>query len=205
MTIVNRAWMLDPIEFHLDLLVLRHSPDGLVAVRDAALRVWDSPDPVVRGYLEVLPVGDPEQWRSAPDVDHLVDWYRMLMGPYLIPTRAFAAPDVLRRRLPDLGWPAAEARRLARGRDLLRLVEEHAGPALAQEMSPHVRVGDKGWLHHDDLLSNLERMRRLDRAAFRHHQDMVPVVEDAFEVLEAAATKPDHVLLLVVDCPNLGA
>jgi hypothetical protein len=42
-------------------------------------------------------------------------------------------------------------------------------------------------------------MRRLDRSVFRDHQDLVPMVENAFVVFEAAATKPDHVLLTVTN------
>ena len=34
---------------------------------------------------------------------------------------------------------------------------------------------------------------------FRRRQDLVVVVEQAYEVLEAAATKPDLVLLMLAD------
>lgn len=199
MTMMSRAWMLDPVEFHLDIELRRRSGGGDLALRDRALAVWASPDPVVRSYLEVVALSDPEEWRLAPVPEHLVDWYRVLMAPYLIPTRAFRSPDVLRRRLPDLGWPPSEARRLARGRELLHLAEQYGSSSLAAELSPHLRMGNKGWLHHDDLQAALDRLRRLDREVFRHHQDLVPVVENAFEVLEAAATKPDHVVLTVTD------
>ncbi len=51
-----------------------------------------------------------------PDPSHrptdLGDWYRLLMAGYLTPTRAFRLPDVMKRRLPELGWSPAEARRL---------------------------------------------------------------------------------------------
>jgi hypothetical protein len=199
MTMISRAWMLDPIEFHLDVEALRRSSDGDLALRDRALRIWDSADPIVRSYLELLAVAPPDEWLTGSDPVHLVDWYRVLMAPYLIPTRAFRSPDVLRRRLPDLGWPPCEARRLARGRELIQLVERFGSASLAEELSPHLRLGNKGWLHHDDLAAALERMRRLDRESFRRHQDLVPAVENAFEVLEAAATKPDHVLLTITD------
>lgn len=201
MTLISRAWMLDPVEFHLELDALRRSPDGLLAVRDAAVRIWEDPGPVARPFLEVLALGDPEEWRTAPDVAHLVDWYRLLMAPHLLPMRSFADPDTLRRRLPDLGWPPMEARRLARGRELLCLAREHGSPELADELSLHMRAGTKGWLHHDDVLLALDRLRHLDRELFRRHRDMVPVVEDAFEVLEAAATKPDHVLVVLTAIP----
>lgn len=199
MTTISRAWMLDPVEFHLEFEALRRTPDGDVAVRERALRVWASPDPVVRAYLELVPVAHTDEWMRGTDTVYLVDWYRVLMAPYLIPTPSFCAPDVLRRRLPDLGWPPCEARRLARGRELIQLAQLHASAELAEELSPHLRLGNKGWLAHDDLRAGLDRMRRLERAAFRHHQDLVRVVENAFEVLEAAATKPDHVLLTITD------
>jgi hypothetical protein len=34
---------------------------------------------------------------------------------------------------------------------------------------------------------------------FRDHPELVPVVENMFEVLEAAANKPDHVLICISD------
>lgn len=199
MTMMSRAWMLDPVEFHLHVELLRRSGDGDLALRDRALVVWASADPVVRSYLELVTLSDPEEWRLAPDADHLVEWYRVLMAPYLIPTRAFRSPDVLRRRLPDLGWPPSEARRLARGRELIHMAEQYGSVGLAAALSPILRMGNKGWLHHDDLVAALDRLRSLDREAFRHHQELVPVVENAFEVLEAAATKPDHLLLTITD------
>jgi hypothetical protein len=191
--------MLDPVEFHLDIEVLRRSPDGELALRDRALLVWEHADPIVRSYLELLAISDPEEWQLAPEPGHLVEWYRVLMAPYLIPTRAFRSPDVLRRRLPDLDWPPSEARRLARGRELLELVRQFGPETLADELSPHLRMGNKGWLGHDDIMKGLAHMRGLRRQQFRDHQDLVPVVENAFEVLEAAATKPDHVLLTITD------
>jgi hypothetical protein len=42
-------------------------------------------------------------------------------------------------------------------------------------------------------------MRTLDPRKFREHPELVTVVENAFEVFESAATKPDHVLLIVSD------
>ncbi|MCU0310477.1 MAG: hypothetical protein MUE36_06005 [Acidimicrobiales bacterium] len=199
MTMVSRAWMLDPVEFHLDLEARRRRGDGTLAWRDEAVLVWEQPDPVVRSYLELLPLSDPEDWLLAPEPGHLVEWYRVLMAPYLIPTRAFRSPDLMRRRFPDLGWPPSEARRLARGRELLDLAASFAPDAVVAELSPLMRLGNKGWLHDDDIAAGLERMRRLERGAFRHHQDLVPVVENAFEVLEAAATKPDHIFLSITD------
>jgi hypothetical protein len=194
----SQAWMLDPIEFHRDFEALLSSVDGLVAVRDEALRLWHDDDPAVRSYIETL-VLDPDGWRHECEDAHLVEWYRVLMAPYLLPTRAPADPDAVRRGLPELGWHSSEARRLARGRELLHLAERHLGGDTVDRLRLRFGWGAKGWLDHDDLTSALERMRDLDREAFRDHTDLVPVVEDLFEVLEVAATKPDHVVLLCAE------
>ncbi len=198
MTDTSRAWMLDPIEFHHDFEAMLASPDGLVAVRDAATRIWHSSDPAHRSYVELLAV-DPEQWRCECEDLHLVDWYRVTMAPYLIPTVALADPDTVRRGLPLLDWHSSEARRLARGRELVTLAERHLDDALVERLRLRFGWGTKGWLDHDDIVGALERMRRLDRSVFRAHQDLVPMVENAFVVFEAAATKPDHVLLTVTN------
>ena len=42
-------------------------------------------------------------------------------------------------------------------------------------------------------------MRKLDPRQFRKHPELVGLVENAFEVFESAATKPDHVLLIISD------
>jgi len=198
MTDTCRAWMLDPIEFHHDFAAMLQGPDGLVDVRDRATEIWHSPDPVTRAYVELLPV-DPDEWRCECEDTHLVEWYRVLMGPYLIPTPALDCPDQVRRGLPRLGWHTSEARRLARGRELPTLAERHLDDPLVERLRLRFRWGTKGWLDHDDLTDALERMRRLERSVFRDHQDLVPVVENAFHVFEAAAAKPDHVLLTVTD------
>ena len=113
--------------------------------------------------------------------------------------RAFRSPDLLKRRLPDLGWAPAEARRLALGRELQILAEVHGDPDIVARLSLHFTLGNKGWLSQDDIAQALARLRSTDRDVFRAHQDAVPIVENAYEVLEAAATKPDHVLLMITD------
>ena len=191
----NRSWMLEPIEFHHDFEALLASRDGLVAVRDAAASTWDSADPMARSYLELLVVSGPDEWRCECDDTHLVEWYRVLMAPYLIPTRAVRCPDALRRGFPELGWHHSEARRLTRGRELVTLVERHLDHPTVERLRSGLDWRYKGWLDHDDLMGALDRLRRLDRTLFSARQDLVPVVEDAFEVFEAAATKPDHILV----------
>lgn len=195
MSEISRAWMLDPMEFHRDFEELLRGDEGLVAVRDLATSIWNSSDPVVRSYCELLVVS-PEDWRVECEDAHLVEWYRVLMAPYLIPAPSTADAGAVRRGLPALGWHATEARRLARGRELVTLAERHLDDPLVERLRLRFGWGAKGWLDHDDLTGALERMRRLDRDVFRDHQELVPVLESLFVAFEAAATKPDHVLLL---------
>jgi hypothetical protein len=201
-SLISRAWMLDPVEFHREFAELygaRSSPEGFVRLRARAARIWRSADPIVQGYVELLRTATPDEWDAGFEETHVVDWYRVLMAPYLTPTRAFRSPDLLKRRLPDLGWSPSEARRLALGRELQLLAEAYAPPEIAGPLGLQLTLGNKGWLSQDDVAGALERMRRLDRHVFRDHQDLVPVVEHAYEVLEAAATKPDQVLVMISD------
>ena len=201
MPIASRAWLLEPHQFHREIDILRNAPDGIVAVRDAAMDVWRSDDASLRPYLEMLELGDPEDWMRGPEPMHMVDWYRLLMGPHLVPIGGCSQPDVLRRRLPELGWPRMEARRLARGRELLQLARIHSSSALVDDLALHMRSGTKGWLHHDDLTADLDRLRNLDPRLFRGRKELVPVVEDAFEVLAAASRRPDRVVIIACGTP----
>jgi hypothetical protein len=202
MALVSRAWMLDPVEFHREFLELygaRSSPEGHVRLRARATRVYRSGNPIVQGYLEVVRSASPDEWQTEFVDAHVVDWYRVLMAPYLTPTRSFRSPELLKRRLPDLGWARADARRLAMGRELQVLAETYVPDPDGRRLGLYFDLGTKGWLSQDDVHAALVRLRRLPRAVFRQHQDLVAVVEQAYEVLEAAATKPDHVLLMVND------
>ena len=191
----SSSWMLNTIAFHHEFESLLHSHLGLVSVRDRALAIWDSQDQSVRDYLSLLSVRGPDDWSFDCDDGNLVDWYRVLMAPHLTPTRSLRSPAVLRRGLPALGWHATESRRLARGRELPTLAERHLETASIERLLPQFGWGHKGWLGQDDLVAALVKMRALDRRSFRDCQDLVPVVEDAFEVFETATLKPDHVLL----------
>ena len=193
----SRSWMLDTIEFHREFELLLSSPTGLVDIRDRALAIWDTHDPDVLAYIEVLALTGTEEWSFACDDSNLVEWYRVLMAPHLTSARSFRAPSTIRRGLPALGWHATEARRLARGRELLTLAERHLSSESIERLLPRFGWGHKGWIDHDDIVQALDRMRSLDRRAFRDCQDLVPFIEDAFEVLEAASTKPDHVFLML--------
>ncbi|MBU6328437.1 MAG: hypothetical protein KGR18_00610 [Acidobacteria bacterium] len=190
----SRAWMLDTMAFHHEFASLLESPLGLVPLRDRAARLWDSQDGMVREYLSLLTVR-PADWSVSCDEDNLVDWYRVLMAGHLTPTRWLRSPATLRRGLPALGWHATEARRLSRGRELLTLAERHLSTANIELLLPRFGWGHKGWLDQSDIDGAIVKMRSLDRRMFRDCQDLVPVVEDAFEVFEAASRKPDHVLI----------
>ena len=189
--------MLDTVTFHHEFESFLTSPAGLVELRDRAVRIWDSQEGTLREYLSMLTVSGPEEWSVACDDDNLVDWYRVLMATHLTPTRALRAPATLRRGLPALGWHATEARRLARGRELLTLAERHLSTAAIERLLPRFGWGHKGWLDQTDLDAALAKMRGLDRRSFRDCQDLVPIIEDAFEVFESATRKPDHVLLTI--------
>jgi len=191
----SSSWMLNTIDFHHEFESILHSHLGIVSVRDRAVAIWDSRDQCVRDYLSLLTVTGPDDWSFACDDSNLVDWYRVLMAPHLTPTRSLRSPAALRRGLPALGWHATEARRLSRGRELLTLAERHLETASIERLLPQFGWGHKGWLGQDDLEAALAKLRSLDRQSFRDCQDLVPVIEDAFEVFETASLKPDHVLL----------
>jgi hypothetical protein len=199
MTVTSQSWMLDSIAFHHDFEDRLLAADGLVAVRDRAVQLWDGVDPVVHSYLAALDISSPDDWYRACEDTYLVDWYRVLMAPWLTPTRSIQGPDALRRGLPYLGWHATESRRLARGRELLTLAERHLSPVALDRLLARFGWGHKGWLDIDDVTGALDRMRKLDPRTFRKRPELVAVVENAFEVFESAATKPDQVLLIISD------
>jgi hypothetical protein len=86
-----------------------------------------------------------------------------------------------------------------RGRELLTLAERHLAEGALDRLLLRFGWGHKGWLDNDDIAGALDRMRRLQRSQFRENPDLVPIVENAFEVFEAASAKPDHVLLTIAD------
>lgn len=199
MSLGSRSWMLEPVGFHREVSDRLRGPDGLVALRDRAMQIWDNPDPVVRSYLESLSITTADDWYRAIEDDFLVDWYRVLMAPWLTPTRSLRSPDAVRRELPRLGWHATESRRLSRGRELLTLAERHFDQITLDRVLHQFGWGHKGWLDNDDIVAALDRLRGLERRQFKENPDLVGLVENVFEVFEAAATKPDHVLLIIAD------
>jgi hypothetical protein len=202
MSLVSRAWMLDAREFHhelRELLADARAVSDLRPMRDHAARLLGASDPIVRSYLEALRITPPDDWGPVDQGAPVGDWYRLLMAEYLTPTRPFRAPDVIKRRFPELGWSPAEARRLGNGRQLQSMVDTLGATTNLAAVVPDLSLPERGWLTQDDIVGTLDRLRSLDRGSFRHRQDLVAVVEQTYEVLEAAATKPDLVLLLLAD------
>lgn len=196
---LGTAWLLDPVALHRefdDLFTGLVDERGLIGFRRRATEIWRSTDPVVHDYIAMLPTHTPDEWESGFDEAHLAEWYRVIMGAHLIPTSGVRSPAAIKDRLPDLGWLPADARRLAWGRELSSLAETfgevEAGTALALVLP----LGNKGWLSQDDIAEAIERFRAMDRRRFRNHQNLVPLVEEIYTVLCAAAREPDRVLLL---------
>ena len=108
-------------------------------------------------------------------------------------------PDAGAARAPRARLAHRRTRRLARGRELVTLAERHLDGPLLERLRLRFGWNHKGWLDHDDLLETLDRLCRLERTDFRGHPELVPVVDTMFEAFEMAATKPDHVLLVLTD------
>ena len=194
------AWSLDAVAFHAELeSLLSHldGPLGTGPVRERAAALWQSDDPEIRGYVSLLPLDTPEDWAVGFEEHHLGQWYRLLMAGHLRPARALADATTVARRLPELGWSPADARRAARGRPLHTLARTHATPPTATAIGLVVNHGCKGWLAADDLREVLQRLQAIDRRSFRRAQDLVPLCEDLWDTCEAALGEgEDQVLLL---------
>ncbi|MCB1260892.1 MAG: hypothetical protein KDB33_10990 [Acidimicrobiales bacterium] len=193
------AWALDAEAFHreFDELFTGLVDDrGLIRFRARAAEVWQSDDPGVADYLAGLRLHTPEEWSTGFEERHLAEWYRLLMVPYLRPIRGFRSPVALKDGLPRLGWTPSGARRLAWGREFATLVGAYACEEAAAALAIVLPVGNKGWLHVEDAAAMLERFRSLDRRSFRDAQHLVPVVEDAYEVLAAFVDGAEPVVVL---------
>jgi hypothetical protein len=200
-TDATAAWLLDPIGLNADyeeLFIALSDDGGLERFRTEVTALWRSTDPVIEAYLHRIPVHSPEEWELGFDEAQLGEWFRVLMGRHVQPARGLRWPVRLKERLPDVGWMPGDARRLVWGRELAQLGELYAtNPEVAAALAMVLPVGNKGFLTPEDLDELLDRFRSMDAGAFRDHQFLVPVVEDAFEVLSAAAVHRDRVLLLV--------
>lgn len=200
-TDATAAWLLDPVGLHQEFeeLFIGLSDDGgLDRFRDVVTTLWRSTDPVIEGYLHRIPIHTPDEWALGFDESQLGEWYRVLMGRHLRPARGLRWPVRLKERLPELGWLPGDARRLVWGRELAQLSELFAGnDEVTAVLGIVLPLGNKGFLTPDDLDALLGLFRAMDPQVFRDHQFLVPVVEDAFEVLTEAARHRDRVLLLV--------
>ena len=195
----GRAWLLDPVALHAEwdeLFFGLVDDGGLVPFRARVTELWENGDPNIQDYLGGLRVHTPDDWEHGFEERHLADWYRVLISAYIVPIRGFMSPPALKDDLPDLGWVPSEARRLTWGRELAELALEFASEEAGTALELVMRVGNKGWLGQDDVDDYLYRFRTMDRHLFREAPDLIPLVEDAYEVLTIAASAPDHVLLL---------
>jgi hypothetical protein len=193
------AWLLDTKSFHdeFDELFARLGErDGLERLWGRALGVYGHPDAGVRRYLATVETRPPELWAAAFDESHLAESYRILMAAHLAPTPGLRSPTAIKDRLPDLGWSRADARKLAFGRELGNLAEHYADPDCAAVLSAGLPLGNKGWLSQQDISGFLDRFRSMPADAFRGHQNLVPLVEEIYGMLGAAAAANNRVLLL---------
>lgn len=195
----GRAWLLDAQALHHEwdeLFAGLVDDGGLVPFRARASEIWESGDPVMQDYLGGLRVHTPDEWNDGFEERHLAEWYRVIVAAYIAPVRGFVSPAALKDDLPDLGWVPAEARRLTWGRELAELAAQFGAEEAAAALQLVMRVGNKGWLGQDDIADYLHRFQTMDRRLFRDAQDLIPLVEDAFEVLSIASSAPERVLLL---------
>jgi hypothetical protein len=194
----GRAWLLDAVGMHdeFDELFTGLVDDGgLVPFRERVTSIWTADDDLVQSYLARLRV-HAEDWEVGFEERHLAEWYRVLIAAYIEPVRGFASPPELKDELPDLGWTPADARRLTWGRELSELAAVYSDEQAAAALELVMRVGNKGWLSQDDIGDYLYRFQTMDPAWFRGAQHLVPLVEDAYAVLDGVAQTPDLVLLL---------
>jgi len=193
------AWLLDPVGLHRefnDLFSGLVEHDGLARFRERVTFIWRSTDPLVHEYIATLPTHTPDDWEAGFEEGHLAEWYRVLMGAYIRPTRGIGSPAAAKDRLPDLEWLPADARRLAWGRELAGLAEQYADAETGLAVGLVLPLGNKGWLGQDDIADFLERLRTMDPKLFKDQAHLVPLVEEIYSVLQTAASVPDRVLLL---------
>ena len=201
-TSFSRAWVLEPEPFHHEFDALYASIDtaeGLTRMRWLATQTWRSTDAVTHDYVDMLRTGSADDWEVAFDEAHLADWYRVLMAAHLEPVPAVTSPKALKERLPQLGFTPSEARRLAYGRELKSLVETFGSVPVVAQIAPQLTIGSRGWLSQDDVVGARDRLRGLDPRRFRDVQDLIPLVEDLYALLDTARGHPDQVVLLLSD------
>ena len=68
-----------------------------------------------------------------------------------------------------------------------------------QAIAPLLTTGSRGWLSQDDVEAALARLRGLDPRRFRDAQELVPLVEELYALLDGARGHADDVVLLICD------
>jgi hypothetical protein len=198
----SRAWVLDAAAFHHEFDELYGGIDtseGLTRMRWLATQTWRSTDHVTHRYVDMLCTYSADDWEVAYDEAHLVDWYRVLMASHLRELPAVSSPKALRDRLPLVGWTPTEARRFVFGRELQSLVETFGSVPVVAQIAPLLTTGSRGWLSQDDVDAALARLRGLDPRRFRDVQELVPLVEELYALLDEARGHADDVVLLICD------
>jgi hypothetical protein len=182
------AWLLDAPSFHVDFdarFAELSSTGSTAAMRRRAADLWDSEDPAIRAYVARLETDLPEEWEAEFRQDHLAQWYRMLCAPHLERRSLAVNPGEVCAGLSRLGFSKAEARRIARGRQLATLARAYGSDALGEAMGLVIDPGARGWLAQDDLVWALDRLGSLPRSAFRMNQDLVPVCDQLWQTLRS--------------------
>ena len=198
----SRAWVLDAVAFHAEFDELYRgieTSEGLTRMRWLATQTWRSTDDGTHHYIDMLRTDSADDWEVAFEEAHLADWYRVLMASHLEALPAVTTPRALKDRLPLVGWTATEARRSCYGRELQSLVEQYGSVPVIAQIAPLLTTGSRGWLSQDDVAAAVARLRSLDPGLFRDLQELVPLVEELFALLEAATAHPDRVVLLICD------
>jgi hypothetical protein len=198
----SRAWVLDTVAFHDEFDELYggiETAEGLTRMRWLATQTWRSTDDTTHHYIDLLRTNSADDWEVAYEEAHLADWYRVLMASHLRELPAVSTPKALKDRLPLVGWTPTEARRFVYGRELQSLVETFGSVPVIAQIAPLLTTGSRGWLSQDDVSAALTRLRSLDPRRFRDVQELVPMVEELYALLDAAAGHPDDVVLLIAD------
>jgi hypothetical protein len=196
----SRAWLLDADTFHDEFEILYRDSDtaeGMARMRWMATQLWRSSDEETHRYVDLLPTSSADEWEAEYDPSHLGEWYRVLMAAHLDAAPSLSDPRAVRDGLTALGWTPTEARRLAYGRELTSLVASYASDVVVADIAPQLMLGSRGWLDDEDVELGLSRLHALDPAVFRHHQALVPLVEELHAMLSAAREAPDRILLLL--------
>ena len=202
MPATSRAWVLDAAAFHDEFDELYSGIDtseGLTRMRWLATQTWRSTDDITHHYVDMLRTYSADDWEVAYDEAHLVDWYRVLMASHLRELPAVSSPRALKDRLPLVGWTPTEARRFVFGRELQSLVETFGSVPGDRPDRAAAHHGQSGLAQPGRRGGALARLRGIDPRRFRDAQELVPLVEELYALLDAARGHADDVVLLICD------